>query len=142
MLDNLYPDVVVLAGGGQTPSRPVPPIFPAPPPDYRALLRHPDDFEFSVNGCCVRIWNAAGCLGSVDNQHFGGFHAIKRHLPQALAMGDDGGGGLFLHMAGAAGKGLYYCRAADLDAAEAVKIADSLRGLLAEGQGRARLAAL
>lgn len=47
-------------------------------------------------------------------------------------MGDDGGGGLFLHMAGAA----------DLDAAEAVKIADSLRGLLAEGQGRAQLAAL
>lgn len=81
MLDNLYPDVVVLAGGGQTPSRPVPPIFPAPPPDYRALLRYPDDFEFSVNGCYVRIWNAAGCLGSVDNQHFGGFHAIKRHLP-------------------------------------------------------------
>ena len=59
MLDNLYPDVVLLAGGGQTPSRPVPPIFPAPPPDYRALLRHPDDFEFSVNGCYVRIWNAA-----------------------------------------------------------------------------------
>ena len=86
MLDNLYPDVVLLAGGGQTPSCPVPPISPAPPPDYRALLRHPDDFEFSVNGCCVRIWNAAGCLGSVDNQHFGGFHAIKRHLPQALAM--------------------------------------------------------
>lgn len=57
-------------------------------------------------------------------------------------MGDDGGGGLFLHMAGAAGKGLYYCRAADWDAAEAVKIADSLRGLLVEGQGRARLAAL
>ena len=82
MLDNLYPDVVLLAGGGQTPSRPVPPIFPAPPPDYRALLRHPDDFEFSVNGCYVRIWNAAGCLGSVDNQHFGGFHAIKRHLPR------------------------------------------------------------
>ncbi|MFC2292949.1 MAG: hypothetical protein ACFNLD_06940 [Kingella oralis] len=51
-------------------------------------------------------------------------------------------GGLFLHMAGAAGKGLYYCRAADWDAAEAVKIADSLRGLLVEGQGRARLAAL
>lgn len=102
MLNNLYPDVVVLAGGGQTPSRPVPPIFPAPPPDYRALLRHPDDFEFSVNGYCVRIWNAAG----------------------------------------AAGKGLYYCRAADLDAAEAVKIADSLRSLLVEGQGRARLAAL
>lgn len=96
MLDNLYPDVVLLAGGGQTPSRPVPPIFPAPPPDYRALLRHPD----------------------------------------------DGGSGLFLHMAGAAGKGLYYCRAADWDAAEAVKIADSLRGLLAEGQGRAQLAAL
>ena len=82
MLDNLYPDVVVLAGGGQTPSRPVPPIFPAPPPDYRALLRYPDDFEFSVNGCYVRIWNAAGCLGSVDNQHFGGFYAIKRHLPR------------------------------------------------------------
>ena len=57
-------------------------------------------------------------------------------------MGDDGGGGLFLHMAGAAGKGLYYCRTADWDAAEAVKIADSLRGLLAEGQGRAQLAAL
>ena len=57
-------------------------------------------------------------------------------------MGDDGVGGLFLHMAGAAGKGLYYCRAGDLDAAEAVKIADSLRGLLAEGQGRAQLAAL
>lgn len=69
------------------------------------------------------------------------YHVV-RYLPQALAMGDDGGGGLFLHMAGAAGKGLYYCRAADLDAAEAVKIADSLRGLLAEGQGRARLAAL
>ena len=67
---------------------------------------------------------------------------VARYLPQALAMGDDGGGGLFLHMAGAAGKGLYYCRAADLDAAEAVKIADSLRGLLVEGQGRARLAAL
>lgn len=62
---------------------------------------------------------------------------VARYLPQALAMGDDGGGGLFLHMAGAAGKGLYYCRTADLDAAEAVKIADSLRGLLAEGQGRA-----
>ena len=57
-------------------------------------------------------------------------------------MGDDGGSGLFLHMACAAGKGLYYCRAADWDAAEAVKIADSLRGLLAEGQGRAQLAAL
>ena len=69
------------------------------------------------------------------------YHVV-RYLPQALAMGDDGGGGLFLHMAGAAGKGLYYCRAADWDAAEAVKIADSLRGLLAEGQGRARLAAL
>ena len=69
------------------------------------------------------------------------YHVV-RYLPQALAMGDDGGGGLFLHMAGAAGKGLYYCRAADLDAAEAVKIADSLRGLLVEGQGRARLAAL
>ena len=67
---------------------------------------------------------------------------VARYLPQALAIGDDGGGGLFLHMAGAAGKGLYYCRAGDLDAAEAVKIADSLRGLLAEGQGRARLAAL
>ena len=80
MLDNLYPDVVVLAGGGQTPSCPVPPISPAPPPDYRALLRHPDDFEFSVNGCYVRIWNAAGCLGSVDNQHFGGFPALKWHL--------------------------------------------------------------
>ena len=67
---------------------------------------------------------------------------VARYLPQALAMGDDGGSGLFLHMAGAAGKGLYYCRAADWDAAEAVKIADSLRGLLAEGQGRAQLAAL
>jgi len=52
-------------------------------------------------------------------------------------MGDDGGGGLFVYMTGTAGFGLYYCRAADWDAAEAVKIADSLRGLLAEGQGRA-----
>ncbi|WP_369582553.1 hypothetical protein [Kingella oralis] len=67
---------------------------------------------------------------------------VARYLPQALAMGDDGGSGLFLHMACAAGKGLYYCRTADWDAAEAVKIADSLRGLLVEGQGRARLAAL
>ena len=83
MLDNLYPDVVVLAGGGQTPSRPVPPIFPAPPPDYRALLRHPDDFEFSVNGCYVRIWNAAGCLGSVDIQLL---KRLSRHKTASAAL--------------------------------------------------------
>ena len=67
---------------------------------------------------------------------------VAHYLPQALAIGDDGGGGLFVYMTGQDGWGLYYCRAANLDAVEAVKIADSLRSLLVAGQGRAQLAAL
>ena len=136
MLNTLSSDVVLLAGGNHAANCPIPDIFPAPPPDYHALLCHPNDFEFSVNGCYVRIWNAAGCLELNREYH------IAHYLPQALAIGDDGGGGLFLYMTGQQGWGLYYCRAADLDAAEAAKIADSLHGLLVEGQGRAQLAAL
>lgn len=136
MLNTLSSDVVLLAGGNQAANCPIPDISPAPPPDYHALLCHPNDFEFSVNGCYVRIWNAAGCLELNREYH------IALYLPQALAIGDDGGGGLFLYMTEQQGWGAVYCRAADLDAAEAAKIADSLHGLLVEGRGRAQLAAL
>ncbi len=82
MLNELSPDSIWLSGSNQTANCPIPDIFPASPHDYRALLCYPNDLEFSVNGCYVRIWNAAGCLGSVDNQRFGGFYVIKRHLPR------------------------------------------------------------
>ena len=101
MLNTLSSDVVLLAGGNQAANCPIPDISPAPPPDYHALLCHPNDFEFSVNGCYVRIWNAAGCLELNREYH------IALYLPQALAIGDDGGGGLFLYMTEQQGWGLY-----------------------------------
>lgn len=75
------------------------------------------------------MWGADGCLEL--NQAY----RVGQELADALAIGDDGGGGLLLYQKGREGFGLYYGRAADLDEAETVKIADSLSDLLVEGKG-------
>lgn len=99
------------------------------PQDYIVFLQQKNDFEFSLGDVYIRIWGADGCieLNEVYN--------VAKQLPNSLAIGDDGSGGFLMYLSGKEGFGLYYCRMADLDINEAVKISNGLSDLLVNGEG-------
>ncbi len=99
------------------------------PQDYILFLQYKNDFEFSIGDVYIRIWGADGCIELNEAYN------VSKQLPNSLAIGDDGGGGLIMYLFGLEGFGLYYCRMADLDINEAVKISNGLLDLLVNGEG-------
>ena len=89
-----------------------------------------------VNNDYIRFWGADGCI------ELNTAHNVAKQLPNSLAIGDDGGGGFILYLNGLEGFGLYYCRMADLDINEAVKLSSGLSNLLENGEGLDILAEL
>lgn len=104
------------------------------PDEYLELVREASEIELLVgaNGC-IRFWSAAGTVEM--NQAY----EVQRYLPDALAIGDDEGGKALAMMEGEQGPGLYRFPFSDPDRAEAVFIASSVRALLSQGVGVARL---
>lgn len=104
------------------------------PDDYLAMLWVATEVEIRVDGRgCIRFWAPAGVL------ELNVAHELQRYIPEAIAVGDDEGGMVFVFMTGQDGTGLYRLSFADPDPAEAVFIAESVEALLLRGVGIDRL---
>ena len=100
------------------------------PCDYLELVREVSELELVVDQRgCVRFWSASGVVEMNEA------YEIQRHIPHALAVGDDEGGKALAFMDGGSGTGLYRFPFADPDASEAVFIAPTIRELLKKGEG-------
>lgn len=104
------------------------------PDDYLELLQEASEVEILVNGIdYVRFWGADGAV------EMNTAYEIQRHLPGALAIGDDEGGKAFILMDGLSGAGLYRVPFGALATEEAVYISGSITGLLVHGEGIDRI---
>lgn len=95
------------------------------PEEYMEIIHMGSDIECNIdNQMYIRIWGALGCIEMNEA------YEVQKHISNALAIGDDEGGGVLLYLNGKDGFGVYYARFGDLDSEEAVKLAPSLTDLL------------
>lgn len=85
------------------------------------------------NGQYIRIWGPAGCIEMDEG------YGIRRRIPGAFPVGDDGGGHVIFYQNGKDGFGLYHVGYGNLVGDDAIWIAPTLADLLTKGKGIERL---
>ena len=99
--------------------------FGAVPADYLQLVSEATEIELRhANGQYVRIWGPVGCIEM--NEGYG----IRRRIPGAVPIGDDGGGNVIFYQKGKQGFGLYHLGYGNLDGDAAIWIAPTLTHFL------------
>lgn len=133
MLSHLHQSFVVLASEPKAESDLIASVqerFPNVPDEYIKLVGEVTELELQhANGQYLRIWGPSGCLDQDDG------YGISKRIPGAIPIGDDGGGHVILFLHGHHGFGLYHVGYGDIDAEDAIWIAESLNELLTEGKG-------
>ncbi len=81
------------------------------------------------NGQYLRIWGPADCIDMDEG------YGIRKHIPNAIPIGDDGGGHVIFYAKGDQGDGLYHVGYGDLDITDAIWIAATLDDLLKDAKG-------
>ena len=100
------------------------------PPDFLAIVREATEVEILVRGQgYIRIWSAEGAC------EMNAAYDVQANIPNALAVGDDEGGGALLVVEGGGRAGLYLVPFGCLDLTEGTFIAPSLRAFLVNGVG-------
>jgi len=95
------------------------------PNEYLALVGEATEIELlHANGQYLRIWGPAGCR-EMDQAY-----DIRRRIPGALPIGDDGGGSVLMYAVGHNGFGVYKVGFGCLDADELNWVGVSLCELL------------
>jgi hypothetical protein len=100
------------------------------PRDYQALIQEVTELELEhQDGQYLRIWGPLGCKEMDEG------YGIRARIPDAIPIGDDGGGRVLFYQNGPRGAGLYLVGHGNLDGADATWIARDLVALLGEGSG-------
>lgn len=133
MLEELHPQFSVLAKGEPAESLEIAAVrarFSNVPDEYLTLAREATELELQhESGAYVRIWGPLGCVDMDEG------YDISTRFPDAVPIGDNGGGKVLFYMNGKEGFGIYCTGYGDLSAEDAVRAADSLRTLLTNAQG-------
>lgn len=104
--------------------------FGSLPQDFIDLVREATEVELQHrNGQYVRIWGPMGCI-NMDEAY-----GIRKRIPNAIPIGDDGGGHVLFFANGKQGEGLYHVGYGNLDLDDAIWIAESLGRFLAKAVG-------
>ncbi len=104
--------------------------FGSLPQEFIDLIREATDVELQhQDGQYLRFW---GPVGSVEMDEA---NEIRKYMPECLPIGDDGGGHVIFYAKGDFGEGLYHVGFGNLGMEDAVWIADTLGGVLANAKG-------
>ena len=104
--------------------------FSAVPPDYLELVGEVTETELQhAGGQYIRIWRPSGCV-EMDEAY-----GIRRRIPGAVPIGDDGGGRVIFYQPDKHGSGLYHVGYGNLDPVDAIWIAPTLADFLTKGTG-------
>ncbi|MFD0590082.1 SMI1/KNR4 family protein [Paenibacillus sp. GCM10027627] len=100
------------------------------PPDYLDIVLEASEVEISVkNEMYIRIWGPITCIEMNEA------YSIQKYIPSSLAIGDNEGGKALIYLSGKKGLGLYLVGFGDLDYADAVFVASSLKDLFISKTG-------
>lgn len=100
------------------------------PQEFVDVTREATEIELQHrNGQYVRIWGPMGCIDMDEG------YGIRQRIPDAIPIGDDGGGHVLFFATGKRGKGLYHVGYGNLDVDDAIWIADTLGSFLANAKG-------
>ena len=104
--------------------------FGSLPQEYVDLVREATEIEVQhQNGQYIRIWGPLGCIEMDEG------YGIRQRIPNAIPIGDDGGGHVLFYAHGGRGDGLYHVGYANLDRDDAIWIAATLDDLLTSAKG-------
>lgn len=104
--------------------------FAVVPRDYVELALEATEIEiWHESERYFRIWGPSGCIDMDEG------YAIRRRIPDAFPLGDDGGGRILFYASGAGGSGLYCVGYGNLDLNDAIWIAPTLTALLTSASG-------
>src|SRR5690606_8385509 len=99
------------------------------PQEYVDLICEATEIEMQhLEGQYVRIWGPLGCIEMDEG------YGIRQRMPDALPIGDDGGGHVIFYSDGKHGHGLYHVGYGNLDRGDAVWIAPSLYAFLVKAE--------
>ena len=108
--------------------------FPDIPDEYIRLMSQATEIELGLpNDRYLRIWEPGGCIDMDEG------YSISRSMPDAIPIGDDGGGRVIFYAVGSNGFGLYRVGFGVLDLEGATWIAPNLEALLYRGVGIDRI---
>ena len=100
------------------------------PQEFIDLTREATEVEIQhQGGQYLRIWGQAGCMEMDEG------YGIRKRIPNALPIGDDGGGQVLFYGHGNQGEGLYHVGYGNLDLSDAIWIAATLVELLENAKG-------
>lgn len=104
--------------------------FGSLPQEFIDLTREATEVEIQHRGGqYLRIWGPPGCI-EMDEAY-----GIRKRIPTAIPIGDDGGGRVLFYAYGNQGDGLYQVGYGNLDLSDAIWIAASLVDLLGNAKG-------
>lgn len=133
MLDAIDSSFKVLAKGAPATQEQIDTAvnyFGSVPQEFIDLAREATELEFQHrNGQYVRIWGPLGCIDMDEG------YGIRQRIPDAIPIGDDGGGHVLIFAHGKQGCGLYHVGYGNLDLDDAIWIADSLSSFLFSAKG-------
>jgi hypothetical protein len=133
MLDSLDSSFRILAKGPASDAAQVAALqrhFGSVPPEYLEIAAEATEIELQHgDGQYVRIWGPDSCIEMDDG------YGIRRRIPGAFPIGDDGGGRVIFYQHGKRGTGLYHVGYGNLDREDAAFIATSLRDFLTKAVG-------
>lgn len=133
MLKSLHASLKILASSPPASATQISSLtayFGAVPTEFVELVNEATEVELQhSSGQYIRIWGPAGCL-EMDEAY-----GIRRRIPGAFPIGDDGGGQVIFYQNGNRGFGLYHIGYGNLDGNDATFIAPTLTDLLKGGVG-------
>ena len=126
MLERLHADVRVLArepGASTEDIALLEAKYPELPLEFIELMREATEVELSYRGRYLRLYGPSGCL-QMDEAY-----SISRRIPQAITIGDNGGGQALVFLPE---RGIYRVGYGALDPSELVFLAAGLQDLLVD----------